>query len=95
MKVHQQSKKKGRQKCEGYLEGYAGTVTVGEKHKPFCIPANTSCNVMGHAKGVPYRGDFMVELAEDNNLPSGLIVNRTYVHLIKIKLSPCHPYKHQ
>ena len=43
---------------------------------------------MGHAKGVPYRGDFMVELAEDNNLPSGLIVNRTYVHPSKSNLVP-------
>ena len=43
---------------------------------------------MGHAKGVPYRGDFMVELAEDNNLPAGLIVNRTYVHPSKSNLVP-------
>ena len=33
-------------------------------------------------------GDFMVELAEDNNLPSGLIVNRTYVHPSKSNLVP-------
>ena len=30
---------------------------------------------------MPYRGDFMVKLAADNNLPSGLVVNRTYVRL--------------
>ena len=77
------SKKKGGPKNEGYLEGYAGMVTIGEKHKPFCIPANTSHNVMGRAKGLPYHGDFMVELAEDNNLPAGLVVNRTYVHPTK------------
>ena len=63
-------------------------VTIGEKHKPFCIPANTSCNVMGRAKGLPYCGDFMVELAEDNNLPAGLVVNRTYVHPTKSNLVP-------
>ena len=73
------SKKKAKRKCEGYLEGYAGMVTVGDKHQPLCIPANSSKNVMGRAKGMPYRGDFMVELADDNNLPSGLVVNRTYV----------------
>ena len=63
-------------------------VTIGEKHKPFCIPANTSRNVMGRAKGLPYCGDFMVELAEDNNLPVGLVVNRTYVHPTKSNLVP-------
>ena len=43
---------------------------------------------MGCAKGLPYRGDFMVELAEDNNLPAGLVVNRTYVHPTKSNLVP-------
>ena len=43
---------------------------------------------MGQAKGVPYRGDFMVELADDNNLPSGLVVNRTYVRSTKSNLVP-------
>ena len=70
------------------MEGYAGMVTIGEKHKPFCNPANTSHNVMGHAKGLPYHGDFMVELAEDNNLTAGLVVNRTYVHPTKSNLIP-------
>ena len=41
---------------------------------------------MGRAKGMPYRGDFMVELADDNNLPSGLVVNRTYVRPTKSNL---------
>ena len=82
------SKKKGRPKNEGYLKGYAGMVTIGEKHKPFCIPANTSHNVMGCAKGLPYRGDFMVELAEDNNLPAELVVNKIYVHPTKSNLVP-------
>ena len=61
-------------------------VTIDEKHKPFCIPANTSRYVMGHVKGLPYCGNFMVELAEDNNLPAGLVVNRTYVHPTKSNL---------
>ena len=82
------SKKKAKRKCEGYLEGYAGMVTVGDKHQPLCIPANSSKNVMGRAKGMPYRGDFMVELADDNNLPSGLVVNRTYVRPTKSNLVP-------
>ena len=82
------SKKKAKRKCEGYLEGYAGMVTVGDKHQPLCIPANSSKNVMGRAKGMPYRGDFMVELADDNNLPSGLVVNRTYVQPTKSNLVP-------
>ena len=63
-------------------------VTVGDKHQPLCIPANSSKNVMGQAKGVPYLGDFMVKLADDNNLPSGLVVNRTYVRPTKSNLVP-------
>ena len=43
---------------------------------------------MGRAKGVPYRGDFMVELADDSNLPAGVVVNRTYVHPSKSNLVP-------
>ena len=70
------------------MEGYAGTVTVGEKHKPLCILTNTSRNVMGHAKGVPYHGDLMFELADDNNLPPGVVVNRMYVHPLKSNLVP-------
>ena len=45
------SKKKAKRKCEGYLEGYAGMVTVGDKHQPLCIPANSSKNVMGPSQG--------------------------------------------
>ena len=82
------SKKKAKRKCEGYLEGYAGMVTVGDKHQPLCIAANSSKNVMGRAKGMPYQGDFMVKLADDNNLPSGLVVNRTYVRPTKSNLVP-------
>ena len=37
---------------------------------------------------MPYWGDFMVELADDNNLPSGLVVNRTYVRPTKSNLVP-------
>ena len=43
---------------------------------------------MGRAKGVPYHGDFMVELADDSNLPAGVVVNRTYVHPSKSNLVP-------
>ena len=41
------SKKKAKQKCVGYLEGYAGMVTVKDKHQPLCILAKSSKNVMG------------------------------------------------
>ena len=82
------SKKKAKRKNEGYLEGYAGMVTAGDKHQPLCIPANSSKNVMGRAKGLPYQGEFMVELADDNNLPAGLVVNRTYVRPTKSNLVP-------
>ena len=39
---------------ETYLEGFMGTVTVGDKHKPLCIPANSSLTVQGHTSKLPY-----------------------------------------
>ena len=44
---------------ETYLEGFMGTVTVGEKYKPLCIPANSSLTVQGRTSKLPYHAQCM------------------------------------
>ena len=65
-----------------------GTVTVGDKHKPLCIPANSSLTVQGHTSKLPYHAQCMAEQAECSNLPLGLVVNHTLVKPSKSRLIP-------
>ena len=76
------SKKKTKSKSQ-YLGGYAGKVIVGSHHQPICIPARSCKFLVGTAKGVPHRGNFMMEGTQDGNLPSGVAVNNTYVQPTK------------
>ena len=54
------SKKKPKSKSQ-YLGGYAGKVMVGSHHQPICIPAGSCKFLVGTAKGVPHKGNFMME----------------------------------
>ena len=76
------SKKKSKSKSQ-YLGGYAGKVMVGSHHQPICIPAGSCKFLVGTAKGVPHKGNFMMEGTQDGNLPSGVSVNNTYVQPTK------------
>ena len=76
------SKKKTKSKSQ-YLGGYAGKVMVGSRHQPICIPARSCKFLVGTAKGVPHKGNFMMEGTQDGNLPSGVAVNNTYVQPTK------------
>ena len=76
------SKKNPKSKSQ-YLEGYAGKVMVGSHHQPICIPARSCKFLVGTAKGVPHKGNFMMEGTQDRNLPSGIMVNNTYVQPTK------------
>ena len=71
-----------------YLEGFMDTVTVGDKHKPLCIPANSGITVQSHTSKLPYYGQCMAKQAECSNLPLGVVVNRTFVKPSKSKLVP-------
>ena len=75
-------KKKPKSKSQ-YLGGYAGKVMVGSHHQPICIPAGSCKFLVGTAKGVPHKGNFMMEGTRDGNLPSGVAVNNTYVQPTK------------
>ena len=74
--------KKNKSKSQ-YLGGYAGKVMVGSHHQPICIPAGSCKFLVGTAKGVPHKGNFMMEGTQDGNLPSGVAVNNTYVQPTK------------
>ena len=74
--------KKPKSKSQ-YLGGYAGKVMVGSHHQPICIPAGSCKFLVGTAKGVPHKGNFMMEGTQDGNLPSGITVNNTYVQPTK------------
>ena len=76
------SKKNPKSKSQ-YLVGYAGKVMVGSHHQPICIPAGFCKFLVGTAKGVPHKGNFMMEGTQDGNLPSGIAVNNTYVQPTK------------
>ena len=76
------SKKNPKSKSQ-YLGGYAGKVLVGSRHQPICIPARSCKFLVGTAKGVPHKGNFMMEGTQDGNLPSGVAVNNTYVQPTK------------
>ena len=76
------SKKTPKSKSQ-YLGGYAGKVMVGSHHQPICIPARSCKFLVGTAKGVPHKGNFMMEGTQDRNLPSGVAVNNTYVQPTK------------
>ena len=56
---------------------------VGSRHQPICIPARSCKFLVGTAKGVPHKGNFMMEGTQDGNLPSGIAVNNTYVQPTK------------
>ena len=56
---------------------------VGSHHQPICIPAGSCKFLVGTARGVPHKGNFMMEGTQDGNLPSGITVNNTYVQPTK------------
>ena len=76
------SKKNPKSKSQ-YLGGYTGKVMVGSGHQPICIPARSCKFLVGTTKGVPHKGNFMMEGTQDGNLPSGVAVNNTYVQPTK------------
>ena len=76
------SSKKPKSKGQ-YLGGYAGKVMVGSHHQPICSPAGTCKFLVGTAKGVPHKGNFMMEGTQDRNLQSGVAVNSTYIQPTK------------
>ena len=55
------------------------TVTIGNDHQPICVPCSAKTTVPGKVSKLATKGLYMVELAAHNNLPSGVVVNCSYV----------------
>ena len=68
--------------------GFLGQVMVGSRHQPICIPANSSKVLVGRADKTAVSKDCLMEVAMCSNLPSGVVVNRDYVHPGRSKQVP-------
>ena len=75
------SKKKNKNDS-GDLGGFAGRVTVGDKHHPMCIPANSSKSIIGKVPKVDRKSTYLVEKTEDSNLPIGVGVEAPVLLLL-------------
>ena len=70
------------------LENTLGQVWVGSIHKAICILASSAKVLQGKTEKITHRLTCMVEARAVNNLPMGLVVNRTMVTLDKSKKVP-------
>ena len=61
---------------------------VGITHEPICIPANSVKVVQGKTDKIMRRLTCMVESRDVNNLPMGVVVNRTMITPKKSKKVP-------
>ena len=57
------------------------TVTIGTNNQPICVPGNSIIRVPGKVSKLVTKGSYMIEFTVHNNLPSGVVVNRSYVTL--------------
>ena len=60
-------------------DGPVGTFTIGTNNQPICVPGNSTITGPGKLSKLVTKGLYMVELAVYNNLPSGVVVNHSYV----------------
>ena len=70
------------------LKAVLGQVWVGSTHEAICIPANSMKVLQGKTNKITQRLSCMIEAKECNNLPLGLVVNRTMVTPNKNKPVP-------
>ena len=65
-----------------------GQVWVGSTHEAVCIPANSTKVLQGKTNKITQRLSCMIKARKCNNLPLGLVVNRTMVTPNKSKRVP-------
>ena len=61
------------------LETVLGQVWVGDTHKAICILANSMKVLKGKTSKITRHLSCMIEARASNNLPMGIVVNRTMV----------------
>ena len=72
----------------GSKNAVLGQVWVGDSQQTICIPANLARIVSGKSSHITRKPTCMVEMRSQNNLPMGIVVNRT---IITPKKSKCVP----
>ena len=70
------------------METVLGQVWVGNIHKAICIPANSMNVLKGRTSKITWRLSCMIEARATNNLPMGIVVNKTMVTPNKSKQVP-------
>ena len=70
------------------LDATLGQVWVSDPHQPLCIPTNLAKVVTGKTNKITKHLTCMVESCNNNNLPMGVVVNRTIVTPNKFKCVP-------
>ena len=71
--------KKNHQNFVSGEDESVGTVTIGTNNQPICVPGNSTIIVSGKLSKLVTKLLFMIELSVHNNLPSGVVVNCSYV----------------
>ena len=56
-----------------------GTVTLGVDHKPICFPGSATITALGKVSKPVVKRSYMLGSAAHNNLPSGIVVDHSYV----------------
>ena len=54
-------------------------MTIGINNQPICLPGNSTITLLGKVSKLVTKGSYVIELAVHNNLPSGVVVNHSYV----------------
>ena len=81
-----QKETKLEQECKA--DNVLGQVWVGEYHQAICIPANSVKILTGKMNKIQKKYSCLVEPRDSNNLPLGVVVNRTIVTPKKSKQVP-------
>ena len=86
--VPQNSKKETNSEQESQADNVLGQVWVGEYHQAICIPANSVKILTGKTNKIHKKYSCLIEPKEINNLPMGVMVNRTMITPKKSKQVP-------
>ena len=54
-------------------------MTISTNNQAICVPGSSTITVLGKLSKLVTKGLYMIELAADNNLSSGVVINHSYV----------------
>ena len=77
--IQQNSEKETSSEQESQADNMLGQVWVGEYHQAICIPANSAKIPTGKTNKIQKKYSCLIEPKEINDLPLGVMVNRTMV----------------